>query len=110
MSRFSPGDVVQAPVRVGERPEIKIRPLVLVGTGGDRNLLEGCPVTSTYPGTEPHLSLDLTDFAEGGLDIFETRYVLTAMVCTISPRDVRGKKGRVTDECLSAIGRDRPRD
>lgn len=110
MSRFLPGDVVLAPVRLGERSDRKTRPVVVLGMADDHGLLEVLPVTRTHPGSDPHLSLDLADFAEGGLDLFETRYILITEVCTISGGMIRGKKGRLTDECLSTIGRHVVRD
>lgn len=104
MSRFLPGDVVLAPVRLGPHSEMKTRPVVVVGIPDDHGLFEVLPVTRTHPGSDPYIPLDLTDFFEGGLDLFGTRYILTSVVCAISASAVRGKKGRVTDECLSTIG------
>lgn len=103
MGEYFPGDVVLAPVHMGGvRSVQKNRPAVVIGLC-ENGTLRVCPVTSKEPADAPFKTLDLLDFAEGGLDLFDESYALTAEVCTIRKAEVVGKKGRLTGDALTAI-------
>ncbi|WP_298666073.1 type II toxin-antitoxin system PemK/MazF family toxin [uncultured Methanofollis sp.] len=102
MGEYFVGDVVLAPIRIGGRPTPKTRPAIVTGIC-DNEALRVCPVTSKEPGDTPFKVLDLLDFASGGLDLFDESYALVSEVCTIRKTDVVGKKGRLTEESLTAI-------
>lgn len=104
MGEYFPGDVVLAPVRMGGFQSVrKNRPAIVIGLC-EKGTLRVCPVTSKEPAVDtPFKTLDLLDFAAGGLDLFDESYALVAEVCTIRKADVVGKKGRLTEDALAAV-------
>jgi mRNA interferase MazF len=102
MGNYSPGDVLLLQVELGGIRGKKARPALVVGTDGDQFLLV-CPISSHPPGDDSCLSLELDDFAEGGLDLFTGSYILTSLTCCIRKGEVIGKKGRLTREYLDTI-------
>lgn len=102
MGDYFVGDVVLAPIRIGDWSVRKNRPVIVTGVceGGT---LRVCPVTSKEPVDAPFKTLDLLDFASGGLDLFDESYALVSQACTIRKTEVVGKKGRLTEESLAAI-------
>ena len=102
MGNFARGDVIIAQVPCFGRTSAKIRPAVVIGTDRNKNLLV-VPVSS-HPSTDsPSLPLSLDDFLDGGLDMFNESYVLFSHVSTIHPRDVVGKRGRLTSEYTDRV-------
>ena len=99
---YTRGDVVLGPVRIGSGAGSKIRPLVVVDAENDGNI-HVCPVSSKISLDISSLPIDLHDFSEGGLDLFETSYVLTLYVYPLHPGEVVGLKGRLTEECIRSI-------
>ena len=95
MGHFARGDVIIAQVPCFGRGGAKLRPAVVVGRDRNNNLLV-VPVSSQPSTDSPSLPLSLDDFQEGGLDMFNESYILFSHVSTIHPRDVVGKRGRLT--------------
>ena len=102
MGHYTGGDVLLASVRIGGPGACKVRPVVVISTGENGNLLV-CPVSSSPSFDGPSIPLSLEDFARGGLDLFGESYALTAYPSTIRPADVVGKKGSLLPETLAAI-------
>ena len=102
MSRFVPGDVILARIRVGEKGEPKVRPAVVIHAG-DSGCLYVFPVSSTPSRDMPSVPFGLEDFQEGGLDIMDVSYALTGGTVRVAPRDVAGKKGRLAPGALEAM-------
>lgn len=102
MGHYTGGDVLLASVRIGGPGACKVRPVVVVSTDENRNLLV-CPVSSSPSSDGPSVPISLEDFARGGLDLFGESYVLSAHASTIRPADVVGKKGSLLPETLTAI-------
>jgi len=96
MGQYQKGDVLLAPVRCGRFSDAKIRPVVVIESRADGILLV-CPVTGSMPDDmSASVTLDLDDFAKGGLDMFDRSYILVSNPATIHKGDVIGKKGRLT--------------
>jgi mRNA interferase MazF len=102
MGHYAAGDIVLAPIRFRDRSERKVRPAVVVAAGQD-GLLTLCPVSSKPPEDTPSVSLSLSDFEKGGLDIFDESYVLTSYPCTVRNADVIAKKGCLARDSFAAI-------
>ncbi|HUU75342.1 MAG TPA: type II toxin-antitoxin system PemK/MazF family toxin [Methanoregulaceae archaeon] len=102
MGQYQLGDVVLAPVSLGNRHVKKARPVVIVADSGD-GIYFVCPVSSTPSYDTSCIPLDLRDFTEGGLDLFQESYVLTGNLCTMHSSEVIGKKGRLTGESVATI-------
>jgi len=102
MGHFARGDVIIAQVPCFGRAGSKLRPAVVVGTEKNNNLLV-VPVSSQPSTDSPSMPLSLDDFLEGGLDMFNESYVLLSNVSTIHPRDVVGKRGRLTSEFIDLV-------
>lgn len=102
MSRFVPGDVILARIRIGEKGEPKVRPAIVVREGDD-GCLHAFPVSSTHSRDQRAVPFGLEDFQEGGLDIMDESYALTGETVRIAARDVAGKKGRLAPGALEAI-------
>jgi mRNA interferase MazF len=102
MGHFVRGDVVIAQVPCFGRGGAKLRPAVVVGSDGNNDLLV-VPVSSQPSTDSPSLPLSLDDFLEGGLDMFNESYILFSHVSTIHPRDVVGKRGRLTSEFTGEV-------
>ena len=69
---------------------------------GNNNLIV-VPVSSQPSTDSPSLPLSLEDFREGGLDMFNDSYILFSHATHIHPRDVVGKRGRLTSEFTSQV-------
>lgn len=103
MGQYQKGDVLLAPVRCGRFSDAKIRPVVVIESRADGILLV-CPVTGSMPDDmSVSVTLDLDDFAKGGLDMFDESYILVSNPATIRKSDVIGKKGRLTDGFMDEI-------
>lgn len=102
MGRYLPGDVILAPVAFEERDGAKTRPAVVV-SASENGDVKICPVSSRPPTDALCIPISLDDFADGGLDLFEESYVLTARIHTIRSSDVVGKRGRLTKECIALV-------
>ncbi len=102
MGHFARGDVIIAQVPCFGRNGAKLRPAVVVGTDRNNDLLV-VPVSSQPSTDSPSLPLSLDDFLEGGLDMFNESYVLFSHVSTVHPRDVVGKRGRLTSEFIDQV-------
>jgi mRNA interferase MazF len=102
MGHFVRGDVVIAQVPCFGRGGAKLRPAVVVGSDGNKALLV-VPVSSQPSTDSQSLPLSLDDFLEGGLDMFNESYILLAHVSTIHPRDIVGKRGRLTSEFTGQV-------
>jgi mRNA interferase MazF len=102
MGQYVKGDVLLASVALDDRTLPKTRPVVVIRTeeSGKINVL---PVSSRPPSDAPCLPLSLSDFASGGLDLFEESYIMTSRVVVIRSSGVIGKKGRLRGETLAAI-------
>ena len=97
------GDVVLASgLFPGDR---KVRPAVVV-SGEDAAAIIVCPVSSKQPLDAAWVTVDLHDFAEGGLDFFNESYVNLGHRCRIRPSAIVGKrKGRLSGEMTRFICR-----
>lgn len=96
------GDVLLVSVALDDRAPPKTRPAVVIATEGPGRVLL-CPVSSKPASDTLSLPLSLSDFANGGLDLFNESYVMISRVLTIRSGDVIGKKGRLTPEAISEI-------
>ncbi len=104
MGHYMRGDVILASVALDDRTLPKARPVVVIATD-EQGFVHICPVSSKPPSDAPGLSLSLSDFASGGLDLLGESYVMISRVITIRSGDVIGKKGRLTVESLAQIDR-----
>jgi mRNA interferase MazF len=102
MGQYVKGDVLLASVALDNRTLPKTRPVVVIRTE-EPGRVHICPISSKPPSDEPSLSLSLTDFTTGGLDLFGQSYVMTSRVLSMRSGDVIGKKGRLTKESLAEI-------
>jgi mRNA interferase MazF len=102
MGHYIRGDVVIAPVAIEERSGVKTRPAVVIATGRNNKVFL-CPVSSKPASDAPCVPISLDDFSEGGLDLFGESYVLTSRVRMIRSGEVMGKRGRLTEESITAI-------
>lgn len=102
MGRFRTGDVLLAKVAIGNVTPMKLRPAVVVGIQND-GLLRICPFSSQPPSDSESLEVDIYDFAEGGLDLFDASYVLTAETSSLSPGNVIAKKGHLHRDVCEKI-------
>lgn len=99
MGTYLRGDVLLAPLCIPDARGGKVRPVVVLKTGGPGELLV-CPVSSTPPFDGPGTPLSLDDFSCGGLDLLAVSYLLTGRVCRVRVADVIGKKGRLTGDAI----------
>jgi mRNA interferase MazF len=102
MGHFLSGDVIIAKVPCFGREGAKLRPAVVVGKDRNNNLIV-VPVSSQPSTDTPSLPLSLEDFSEGGLDMFNDSYVLFSHATILHPRDVVGKRGRLTSEFTGIV-------
>ena len=95
------GDVVLASgLFSGDR---KIRPAVVI-SGDDLKAIVVCPVSSKRPTDTAWVTIDLHDFAEGGLDVFDESYVIVGHRCSIRNTAIVGKrKGRLSGDMIRTI-------
>jgi mRNA interferase MazF len=102
MEQYTRGDVVIAPVAIDERNVVKTRPAVITGMGRQGEVYL-CPVSSKPSSDALSVPISLDDFSRGGLDLFHESYILTSRVCRIRCGEIIGKKGRLTDETITAL-------
>jgi mRNA interferase MazF len=102
MGRFRRGDVLLAKVHIGNRYSSKTRPVIVADVRND-GMLQVYPVSSHPPSDSGYSEVDIFDFAEGGLDLFEESFALTSEPSFLQPGDVIAKKGRLTVEALERI-------
>jgi mRNA interferase MazF len=102
MGKYLPGDVLLAAVALDDRTVPKTRPVVVIRTETPGKIYV-LPVSSRPPSDAPCLPLSLSDFANGGLDLFEESYIMTSRVEIIRSNGVIGKKGRLRGESLAVI-------
>ena len=102
MGRYLRGDVILAPVAFEERGGAKTRPAIVISAteNGDVQI---CPVSSQPPTDTPCIPISLNDFSEGGLDLFSDSYALIGRIRTIRSREVVGRRGKLTLECIASI-------
>ncbi|MBT8507943.1 hypothetical protein AZH53_05905 [Methanomicrobiaceae archaeon CYW5] len=95
------GDVVLASgLFPGDR---KIRPAVVI-SGDDPSSIVVCPVSSKRPTDTAWITIDLHDFAEGGLDVFDESYVIIGHRCRIRRTSIVGsRKGRLSGDVIRTI-------
>ena len=99
MGTYSRGDVLLAPLCITPGRGQKTRPVVVIGTRGQSDLLVS-PVSGSPPFDAPVVPISLADFSYGGLALSGESYLLTTRTCTIRAADVVGKKGRLSEEAL----------
>lgn len=104
MGHFVRGDVIIAQVPCFGRSGAKLRPAVVIGNNRYQELLV-VPVSSQPSTDSPSVPLSLDDFLDGGLDMFKESYILISHVSTIHPRDVVGKRGRLTSDYIDLVSR-----
>jgi mRNA-degrading endonuclease toxin of MazEF toxin-antitoxin module len=102
MAVYLRGDVVRAEVRIDGRGERKLRPVVVLEQEGD-GTLRVLPVTSKRPSGSPNVPLDPRDFREGGLNMHDAGYVLTASECRVHSRGGFERVGTLTEEAMEEI-------
>lgn len=61
------------------------------------------PVSHTPSYDQPSVTLTLTDFLEGGLDIMDESYVITGQFLKICTSAAIAKKGRLSGEVMEAL-------
>jgi len=95
------GDVVLASgLFPGDR---KVRPAVVISAEDPKTIVV-CPVSSKQPSDAAWVTVDLHDFAEGGLDFFEESYINLGHRCRIRRTAIVGKrKGRLSGEMIRII-------
>ncbi len=100
MKGCRPGDIILAPFRLGN--STYTRPLVILSVTeeGDMHV---CPVTSRPPSDSPALECSIHHFREGGLDLFESSYILIHKQGTISERSIRHKKGTLEPDYFRTV-------
>jgi mRNA interferase MazF len=101
MGHYTRGDVVLAPVAIEERSGAKTRPAVVIR--GENNDVFLCPISSKPATDTPCIPISLGDFSDGGLDLFSESYVLTSRISRIPVGRVVGKRGRLTEETITAV-------
>ena len=99
MGSYFRGDVLLAPLCISRERGTKVRPVVVLGTLGQSELLVS-PVSSMPPLEGPGVPLSIDDFFEGGLDLIGESYLIAGRICRIRVSDVIGKKGRLTQEAI----------
>lgn len=108
MAVYRLGDVVRAEVRIDGRGERKLRPVVVLEQEKDGTLLV-LPITSKHPAGTPNITLEPCDFREGGLDMHDASYVLTASKCRVYSRGGFERVGTLTAEAAEEIAATLPR-
>jgi len=102
MGHYSRGDVVIVSVALDERSGTKIRPAVVVGSSELPDVFL-CPVSSKPATDAPCVPISLDDFSDGGLDLFGESYVLASRVVRVPSGEIIGKKGRLTEDTITAV-------
>ncbi|MCP1714835.1 mRNA-degrading endonuclease toxin of MazEF toxin-antitoxin module [Methanocalculus alkaliphilus] len=103
MGTYNPRDVVIAPFPFHDGRGNKNRPAVVLSAGDNQLLLVPC--TSRPADRIPSIRIDLDDFEEGGLDLFDESYILTTDQTWIPVRKILSKKGRLTNEAFMEVKR-----
>lgn len=102
MSHYFRGDVLLAPIRIGRGRDQKVRPVVVLGAGGNGELIV-CPISARPPFDGSCIPVALGDFESGGLEIFGESYLLVEDQCTINAAVVVGKKGTLRSEFMEKL-------
>jgi hypothetical protein len=99
MGTYLRGDVLLAPLCLSLGGRKKVRPVVVLGTAGQNELLVS-PLSGTPPSKGPAIPISLDDFSEGGLDLNCESYLIADRICRIRVSEVLGKKGRLTTDAI----------
>lgn len=102
MGHYTGGDVIIAQVTSFGKGGAKLRPAIVMGSDANNDLII-IPVSSQPSTDSPVIPISLEDFMEGGLDMFSESYILLSHTCTIHPREVVGKRGRLTGEFFDQV-------
>ncbi|KUK70963.1 MAG: hypothetical protein XE11_0280 [Methanomicrobiales archaeon 53_19] len=101
MSSYKKRDVVLAPFSFYPGDTAKVRPaIVLSEESGDLLLV---PCSRRLPDSPSAITIDLDDFEEGGLELFEESVVLVAHLTKMPRRKIISKKGRLSKEAFGKI-------
>jgi hypothetical protein len=101
MNPYRPRDVVIVPFPFQQGEGKKNRPAVVLAVESDQVRLAPC--TRRSADGISAVRIDLDDFEEGGLDLFEESNVLIAHHATVPVKKVIKKKGKLTKEAFEAI-------
>ncbi|MCC7468002.1 MAG: hypothetical protein IT504_02275, partial [Burkholderiaceae bacterium] len=82
MGSYFRGDVLLAPLCISKGREVKVRPVVVLGSSG-RSGLFVIAVSSTLPYEGPVVPISIDDFSEGGLDLVAESYLVCSRICRI---------------------------
>jgi len=101
MSSYRQRDVVLAPFSFYPGDSPKVRPaIVLLEEAGDILI---APCSRRQTDSLLAITIDIDDFEEGGLELFEESVVLVAHQAKIPKRRIISKKGRLTREAFERI-------
>ncbi len=106
MSHYSRGDVILAPIRIGNESVRKVRPAAVLGSDAGGPLIV-CPISCESPFDAACVPIALEDFESGGLEIFGESYLLVSVRCAIRTGEVVGKKGRLRKEVVERVSPER---
>jgi len=101
MSTYKKRDVVLAPFSFYPGDQPKVRPAIVLSEESGDLLLAPC--SRRLPESLSAITIDLDDFEEGGLELFEESVVLVAHLTKMPKRKVISKKGRLTKEAFTKI-------
>ena len=101
MHSYQPRDVVIVPFPFLHGESRKNRPAVVLSVESDTALLAPC--TRRAADGISAVSIDLEDFEEGGLDLFEESTVLIAYQTTVPIKKIQKKKGKLTKNAFENI-------
>jgi len=103
MGTYRPRDVIIAPFPFNDGRGNKNRPAVILSVENDQLLLAPC--SSKPADNVPSVRIDLNDFEEGGLDLFDESYILIIHHARVPTKKILSKKGRLTTEAFMDIKR-----
>ncbi|MDO8841422.1 MAG: type II toxin-antitoxin system PemK/MazF family toxin [Methanocalculus sp.] len=101
MNPYRPRDVVIVPFPFQQGEGKKNRPAVVLAVESDQLLLAPC--TRRPADGISAVKIDLEDFEEGGLDLFEESSVLIAHHAKVPVKKVVKKKGRLNEDTFNSI-------
>lgn len=101
MGSYRERDVVLAPFSFYPGENAKVRPAIVLLEEQGALLLAPC--SRRQAGSVSAITIDLDDFEEGGLELFEESVVLLAHQAKVPKRKVITKKGRLTREAFEKI-------
>ncbi len=101
MSTYKKRDVVLAPFSFYPGDPPKVRPAIVLSEESGDLLLAPC--SRRLPDSLSAITIDLDDFEEGGLELFEESVVLVAHPTKMPKRKVISKKGRLRKEAFEKI-------